>query len=340
MPGLVAAGPAANSTEQRTRRLLTTVDHDLGERLANLTKSERARTGIFLGNATGHLENRSCFLEDGQQKGYAAVDAASFAPTMINHPATELGGFFSITGASSTIASGFASGLEAIGYAAMRIRLGKETLALAGGVGGPDPYSVGSLRQALSNTGSRQPFNQQHLGIVPSDGVGVLLLSSFREPHNNPSHPPALILASASSSNRVNQPPDEIERNAVATIREVIHASELVSGDIDAVFSSANGTLQDQLERDILQEVFGCRLHYLPVYATKTILGECFSASGPLSCIAALYGMHHGRASTHQVRARWLGGLLQPERIRHCESALVYNLGPDNSFAAMVLGRL
>ena len=109
--------------------------------------------------------------------------------------------------------------------------------------------------------------------------------------------------------------------------------------DIDAVFSSANGTTAgDELELVVLRRIFGDRLGSIAVYAIKSVVGECFVASGPLQCIAAVYAINHGKLSTGQG-SRSSNGSLPAVRLGRCTRAHVLCVGLDQTYSAMVLGR-
>ena len=109
--------------------------------------------------------------------------------------------------------------------------------------------------------------------------------------------------------------------------------------DIDAVFSSANGTTAgDELELAVLHRIFGDRLGSVAVYAIKAVVGECFAASGPLQCIAAVHAINHGELSTDRG-PRSSNGSLPAVRLSRCTRALILCVGLDQTCSAMVLGR-
>ena len=109
--------------------------------------------------------------------------------------------------------------------------------------------------------------------------------------------------------------------------------------DIDAVFSSANGTTAgDEIELVVLRRIFGDRLGSVAVYAIKSVVGECFAASGPLQCIAAVHAINHGTLSTDRGPGP-SNGSLPAVRLGRCTRALVLCVGLDHTCSAMVLGR-
>ena len=95
------------------------------------------------------------------------------------------------------------------------------------------------------------------------------------------------------------------------------------------------------MEVEVLKEVFGARLRALAIYPAKAIFGECFAASGPLQCIAALYAINHGRVTasgdTRQTLAKG-ETLYLPEHLERCERALVYSIGMDGTVSALTIG--
>jgi 3-oxoacyl-(acyl-carrier-protein) synthase len=84
-------------------------------------------------------------------------------------------------------------------------------------------------------------------------------------------------------------------------------------------------------------------LSFIPLYPIKSIIGECFTASGPLQCIAAVYASNYAGQSTktisHNAQEK-INNLMLPDKIAPCNKALVYTFGLDGTFAAVVVGKV
>src|SRR5437879_181690 len=115
-------------------RLLAAIKHDLGQFLEELTAEEREHVGVALGSAYAHLGSYFAYYQTGTERGYQLVNPRHFPSTLPNFFAVEVNDAYSLWGSSTTVGSGLAAGLEAIGYAAASIKQGQETAMLAGGM--------------------------------------------------------------------------------------------------------------------------------------------------------------------------------------------------------------
>lgn len=115
--------------------------------------------------------------------------------------------------------------------------------------------------------------------------------------------------------------------------------ANLYPEEIDAIFPSVNGSgVCDEFERKVLEKAFGAALYQIPIYPIKSIIGECFTASGPLQCIAAVYAMTRAGINHESPKSMSKSdGLYQPRQINRCKNVLVYSFGLDRSFSALVL---
>ncbi len=317
-----------------TRQLLAAVAADLTQTIEALEASDRERLGVVIGNTSGNYAAYRQFYMAGLNLGYSRVNPAHLPGTLINYQAVQLSNALGIKGQSTTLSSGSSCGLDAVGHAATRLRLGKDESMLAGGIQEISEYDRRFLqsRQLVSPTGCVRPYDAARDGTVPGEAVGLLLLS--RDRGHGDGQGLAEILGWAST---VGGPTGE--PTARSAIEEALGMARLQPQDIDAVFSSANGTTAgDEMELVVLRQIFGDRLGSVAVYAIKSVVGECFAASGPLQCIAAVHAINHGKLSPDRDPGSSTGSL-PAVRLGRCTRALVLCVGLDHTYAAMVLGR-
>jgi 3-oxoacyl-(acyl-carrier-protein) synthase len=293
--------------DRLTAYLLAALDYDLGTFLSELSDDERERVGVALGSAYGHLSKYLGYFEIGIEQGYQLVNPRQFPTTLPNWSTVSVSDAYSLWGSSTPVASGLIAGLEAVGYAAEAIRNGEEETMIAGGYDEINPYNLRVLETVT--TGS------------PGEGVGVLLLQSADAATASERKPLATYGATVVCHGVRRDTPDGAGR-AAAAVRAAVAASGLELAAITAVFPSANGCPGvDDFEAELLRDVFDTRLSAVDIVPIKPITGECFSASGPLQCIAAVEYLAHmasGR-SPNDTRA-----------------ALVSGMGYDGTFAATV----
>lgn len=347
-------GCAASSREERPRlstnadqrlagRMLAAVEQDLGAFLRSLPEPARERCGVALGSAYGQVGSYREYFEVGTRQGYQFVNPRHFPGTLPNFCAVELSNAYSLWGSTSSISSGFAAGLEAVGYAALRIRHGDEWMMLAGGVDELNDLALQSLRRAglLSTSGMLRPLLESHDGTVPTEGAGILMLHSEATITEFGREPLAEICGFASAG-RVfwNDPTAAVKAATVVDL--AVAESSLDFEDIEAVFPSASGTLEgDAFEMALLNKLFGMAGRRILLFPIKTITGECFAASGALQCLAAALVIKHGEDHFGgDVPLELDGTAVNLARdIRPVRTALVYGSGYDGSFCAAVLRR-
>ncbi|HEV7365273.1 MAG TPA: beta-ketoacyl synthase N-terminal-like domain-containing protein [Gemmatimonadales bacterium] len=294
-------------TDRLTAYLLAALDYDLGAFLSELSDPERERVGVALGSAYGHLSKYLGYFEIGTEQGYQLVNPRQFPTTLPNWSSVSVSDAYSLWGSNTPIASGLIAGLEAVGYAAEAIRNGEEETMIAGGYDEINPCNLRVLETAT--TGS------------PGEGVGVLLLQSGDAATASEREPLATCGATVICHGVWWDTPHGARRAAEA-VRGAVAASGLELTEIVAVFPSTNGGPGvDDFEAQLLRDVFDTRLSAVDIVPIKPVIGECFSASGPLQCIAAV---------------EYLTQVALSGPPDDTPAALVSSMGYDGTFAATV----
>lgn len=325
------------------RYLVAAVDLDLGNRLCALGEAASANLGVVIGNFTGNCHSYCSYFLTATREGYDSVNPIHFPTTLLNYPTIQLNNAFSLQGSSTTTSSGFSAGLDAIGYAFIQLKLGKEQILLGGGIEEINDINIGYLERdnTISQSGVIRPFHKNRDGTVPGEGVGVLMLETIKHAEAGG----RTGLCEIKAYRLMNGLSDDSEsiflKNATETIKHALADAKIRLGEIDAIFPSASGSQRgDELEGCLLRETFASHLCMIPIYPVKSIIGECFTAAGPLQCIAATHSL---RLTNGSIAARDMerntGDLNLPERLRASNNALIYSLGPDKSFSVLILSR-
>lgn len=328
-----------------TQHVFAAVDCDLGATLRPLDEDLQARTGVVIGNSSGNFQSYFTYFATATKEGYEFVNPMHFPSTLLNYSTVQLNNAFSLKSSSTTISSGFAAGLEAIGYAASRLQAGKDKILLAGGVEEINHLILALLarEKTISTSGLVQPFQAERDGMIPGEGVGILMLETLHEAHQDGKTVLAEILGygSANGTRQIGSPFSH--QKAADAIYQALEQADMTPDDVEAIFSSANGSIEgDTFDLQVLQHVFGSSLASIAVYPIKAITGDCFTASGPLQCIAAIYAMTSTQKNHNSGMHTAHGGpegMLLPDTIRACTNALIYSFGLDQSYAALVLGK-
>jgi 3-oxoacyl-(acyl-carrier-protein) synthase len=353
---LLALRPASIDSPQLRRRartddrlaiqLVSALETDLLAAVSKLDEEQRARTSVVLGNPCGSVDAYRHFYAKGTREGPRSVNPADFPGTLPNYQSVQVSTAFGITGANATLGSGHTAGLEAIGYAANRLCSGKEDFSLAGGVETANPVNSGLVEcgELLEGVSLPRPLHADRPGTVLGEGIGILYLErqSGQDPPGCGSSLGTVLGHASAGLCAAEADSDGLRRRSCEVLTRALAESGLDASDVDAVFPSANGTPRsDSLELEVLNEVFGPRLRTLPIYPAKAVFGECFAASGPLQCIAALYAINHSRVTASgDTRETLAKGetLYLPEHLERCEHALVYSIGMDGTVSALTIG--
>lgn len=246
--------------------------------------------GLVCGTMFGGLHSIATFDHTGATEGLANVNPADFPNTVINSPTGHAGIKFKLRGVNSTICAGFASGLQAIGYAADFVRFGRVKHVLAGGLEELcDESSLGFLRTGLASPdGLARPFGRDRNGMVPGEGAALWLLESPESAREGGREPLGEIcgFGAAHDAGSVHGL-HASGAGAAAAMREAIAGAGLTPADVSCIFASANGSrLGDEIEARAIAAVFGPG-GAPPVCAPKAAWGEAMGASGALAAMAA-----------------------------------------------------
>lgn len=310
---------ATRTEDELTRQLLAAVAADLRPHLRRLGTEG---LGTIIGNTTGNDEAYARFFTTAIAQGIVRVNPVLLPVTLVNYQSAQLNNALGIMGQATTISSGHAAGLDAIGQAALRLRLGQERAILAGGVQRLTPGDAARLEAAgcVSRSGRIAPGASGRDGTVPAEGVGLLLLERAA-----PAGAPALARVLGWSGGAGATVDDDgtggLASRIESALRGALADAGLEPGAVGMILSSANGTPGDDLERRALERVFGPRLEAIPTVAVKSIVGECLTASGPLQAIAAVHA------------------LSRPGAPGSAGAAVVLCVGLDHTCSALVLGR-
>ncbi|MGB4521328.1 MAG: beta-ketoacyl synthase N-terminal-like domain-containing protein, partial [Candidatus Omnitrophota bacterium] len=219
---------------------------------------------------------------------------ALFPNTVINSPASQAAIRFNIKGFNTTISTGFSASLDAVKYAVDFLMLGRVKVVLAAGV---EELCVqvflGFLKTGFLAGLSKGkpeiscPFDKRRNGIILGEGSGVLVLEGLEHALARKAKIYAEItgFGQGFDSYRINKynPSGYGIKKAMGAALEDANLGE---NDIDYISSAANSTqAADRIESSAIKDIFG---HQVAVSSIKSMIGECFSATGILQLISAI----------------------------------------------------
>ncbi|MBN1308755.1 MAG: hypothetical protein JXA18_12600 [Chitinispirillaceae bacterium] len=305
---------------------------------------EERRPGLCIGTAFGSVQSIGDFLSDSIVNGVNTVNPQAFANTVINAPAGNANIRYLARNLSSTISTGFNSGLDAIIYAFDLLQRGYLEQIIAGGLEEISYYALlGCMRSGiLSPTGAVRPFADDGDGIVMGEGCALFLM----EPVETAQKRGALIHAEiAGCANGFDPATGRGKTSDGSAFRTVVSAAcaqaEIDPGSIEFVASGASGNpAGDRLEAAGIAAAVGSGT---PVVAYKSYTGECYGASGAISVLCALADMKKNRISGIPAAPYSSIGPVRPvfggmdATIRH---VLVSSFSCDGNCSAIILKKV
>jgi 3-oxoacyl-[acyl-carrier-protein] synthase II len=260
--------------------------------------SEEKKPGLCVGTAFGSVQSIGDFLSDSIVSSVNTVNPQAFANTVINAPTGNANIRYLARNLSSTISTGFNSGIDALIYSFDYLQQGYIDKIITGGLEEVSYYALlGFMRSGLlSTSGTIQPFAKNSVGIVMGEGSALFLLETIESAQNRGAKIHAEI---AGCANGFDPAPGNNRTSDGTVFKRVVQNACKQAGisfsDIDFIASGASGNpLSDHIEATGIASVFGTDT---PVTAYKAFIGECYGASGSLNVLCAISDMLNNRIS-------------------------------------------
>jgi 3-oxoacyl-[acyl-carrier-protein] synthase II len=247
--------------------------------------------GLVLGTMFGSAGTIGEFDRRAMREGPEYASPLDFANTVISAPAGQVAIWHHLRGMNSTISTGLASGLHAIGYAWQLIRDGRAATLLAGGAEELCFESFLGFRRAglLCGPGGEgpRPFDRRRSGCALGEGAGFLVLEAADAAAARGA--PGVGRVEGFGATYEPRPSAEPAKGPFALTLAIERALSGTPGDISAVMASASGDrFLDHREGVAIREALGARAAYVPVTTIKGHLGEPQGAGGALQAIVTL----------------------------------------------------
>ncbi|WP_052850567.1 beta-ketoacyl-[acyl-carrier-protein] synthase family protein [Streptomyces avicenniae] len=263
------------------------------------------RIGVHVGTGVGGLPSmEDVAIRHGARP--AQMPVHTVPKTMANSPACRLAMRYGFRGSCLTYTTACASGTDAIGEAARRIRYGELDVAVTGGVDAPVTRVVmaGFARmRALSARGSgpggdpalaSRPFDADRDGFVLGEGAAVLVLERWdlAVARGARIHGEVTGYAATCDGFHIVAPrPDGA--TAAACMRLALADAGLPPSAVGHVNAHGTSTvLNDRAEAAALARCFGAAAP--PVTAVKGVTGHLVGGSGAVEAVVALLSAGRG----------------------------------------------
>ncbi len=256
------------------------------------------KPGICIGTSFGSVQSIGDFLSDSIVNGVNSVNPQAFANTVVNSPTGNANIRYGVRTLSTTVSTGFNSGIDAVIYGSDYIRRGYLDSILVGGVEEVSYFELLGMQRAgiLSHKGTILPFGRNADGLVMGEGSGVFMIETLEKASARGAKPIAEIVgyysAFDSDAPLTGFAPSENVQKYV--MKNACDMAGISCDAISFIAASANGNkTADTIESSAIAKLFG----NTPVTAYKAKVGECYGAGAPLSMICALADCFENRIS-------------------------------------------
>jgi 3-oxoacyl-[acyl-carrier-protein] synthase II len=211
--------------------------------------------------------------------------------------ASGLAASYGLGGPVVTVSTACASGTDAVGIAAGKIRTGRADIMIAGGIDVLSSFALAGFHslQALTHDKVR-PFDKNRDGLALGEGAAFIVLESEKRARKRGARMYAVVsgYASRADANHLTGPHRE-GRGLSAAIRAAFFEAALDTSELDYINAHGTGTLyNDLMETIALKTVFGDLAYRIPVSSTKSMLGHSFGAAGVIEAVCCMLAIRSG----------------------------------------------
>ena len=301
-PVMLLGKKGLRTLDRSTRLICSAAKLAIDDCCIEINDTNTHTAGVAVGTTFGSLQSISQFDRSGLLDGPKLVNPSFFPNTVINSPASQVSIRFKLKAFNSTVSTGLCAGIDALVYASDFIQMGRADTVFAGAVEElcEETFLILNTFGILAGTdGSKPvccPFDARRNGTIFSEGAAMLVL----EEESHALGREGKILAEVSGYGNAFDPActgyfNSDGQGLKDAIRCALQGAQLLPGDLDCIFSSANSTKAfDVLETRVIKDVFGKDAYRIPVTSIKSMVGETYSASGALSCAAAICSLSSG----------------------------------------------
>lgn len=263
------------------------------------------RVAVGIGTSVGSPdETYAGYREVYETQGWEYVDKLASTANSGHASTANVASTFGFRGPATTIASGCATGLDVLAWGKEQIRVGNADAAVVGATETPltewafaGTCSLGILTERNSPPEkAMRPFDRDSDGLVLSEAAAVLVLERADRARARGAHIFGEIAGTGSAAEGRN--PLLLQRDGKAVARAIgasLDEAGLGPRDVDCAHCHGVG-----LENYDLCEVNGYKAaldshaYRIPISATKSMIGQAYSAGGLLSVAAALMSLETG----------------------------------------------
>ncbi|HSJ52889.1 MAG TPA: beta-ketoacyl-ACP synthase II [Anaerolineae bacterium] len=295
----------AKRTDRFSQLILAAADQAVADAgLVFGSNGNNRNVGVIVGTGIGGVTTLLDAYDTLQTRGPKRVSALMAPMMMPNAGAGEIAIKYGLHGISLSLASACATGSNALGESAERIRWGAAEVMICGGgesVMHPLTLAAFSNMKAVSHRNDEpqrasRPFDAERDGFVMGEGAGVLVLESLEHAERRGARIYAELAGYGASSDAFHiTAPDEKGGGAALSMLHALEDAGMRPEEVDYINAHGTSTpLNDAIETRAIHTVFGDHARRLQVSSTKSMTGHLMGAAGAVEAIACVKTLQTG----------------------------------------------
>jgi len=291
-------------TNRCTQLALAAAEEAVSDAGLRFDGNGHGHAGVMVGTGIGGVMTLIENLEVMRERGPRRVSALMIPMMMPNAAAGEIAIRYGLHGPALALSAACASGSNAIGESAQRIRQGLSEVMICGGVESvmhPIGFAALANMRAVSQRNDEperacRPFDATRDGFVMGEGAGILVLESLDHARERGAPIHAEVVGYGASCDAFHiTAPDENGAGAAESMRMAMEDAGLQPGEIDYINAHGTSTpLNDAIETKAIHTVFGEQAGRVPVSSTKSMVGHLMGAAGAVEAIACVRTLQTG----------------------------------------------
>jgi 3-oxoacyl-[acyl-carrier-protein] synthase II len=268
-----------------------------------VTSDNADRVGVYIGAGIGGLPAIEHYHKILLERGPDRVSPFFIPMVIINLASGQVAIRFGAKGPNACTVTACATGNHCIGDGFRLIQRGEADVMIVGGtesticstaVAGFAAAKALSRRNDEPERASR-PFDKDRDGFVIGEGAGVLIIEELEHARARGARIYAEVIGYAMNSDafHITAPPEDGE-GAVKCMEQALKDGGVSKSSVGYINAHGTSTFADQVETQVIKQVFGEQANSIPVSSTKSMTGHLLGAAGGIEAVFSILALQQG----------------------------------------------
>ena len=268
-----------------------------------VTSDNADRVGVYIGAGIGGLPAIEHYHKILLERGPDRVSPFFIPMVIINLASGQVAIRFGAKGPNACTVTACATGNHCIGDGFRLIQRGEADVMIVGGtesticstaVAGFAAAKALSRRNDEPEKASR-PFDKDRDGFVIGEGAGVLIIEELEHARARGASIYAEVIGYAMNSDafHITAPPED-GAGAVKCMEQALKDGGVSKSSVGYINAHGTSTFADQVETQVIKNVFGEQAYSIPVSSTKSMTGHLLGAAGGIEAVFSILALQQG----------------------------------------------